>query len=293
MTERRRAERPLKVFVTGANGQLGRDVVRAWTAAGHEVLGFGRSALDVTDRTAVVRLLESQRPDLVVNCAAWTAVDACESDPERARMANADAVANLVEGCASGSTRLVQVSTDYVFDGTQPAPYVETDVPNPMSVYGATKLAGERAALELGDRASVVRTSWVCSEHGSNMVKTILRLAGERPQLQFVADQVGHPTFTADLAEQLRRIADEGIPGVIHATNQGAVSWYEFAREVVAASGRDPDMVQPIATSDLDPPRPAPRPANSVLDNAVLRSAGVPLLRDFREPLAEVVAKLA
>ncbi len=284
--------RPLKIFVTGANGQLGRDVVHVWTAAGHDVAGFGRSALDVTDRGAVVRMLDSQRPDIVVNCAAWTAVDACESDPERAQIANADSVAHLVEGCLAAGARLIHVSTDYVFDGSKPTPYVETDEPNPVSVYGTTKLAGEHAALQLGDRAAVVRTSWVCSEHGSNMVKTVLRLAAERPQLAFVADQVGHPTFTADLAEQLHRIADEELSGVIHATNQGAVSWYEFAREVVAASGRDPEMVRPIATADLQPPRPAPRPANSVLDNAVLRAAGVPLLRDFREPLAEVVAKL-
>lgn len=282
----------LKVFVTGANGQLGRDVVIACERAGDEVTGFGHDGLDVTDRDAVVGLLTQQRPDIVVHCAAWTAVDACESDQARAQTVNADAVRHVVEGCDAVGARLVAVSTDYVFDGTKASPYVETDVTNPMSVYGATKLAGERAALALGDRAAVVRTSWVCGEHGANMVKTVLRLAAERPQLQFVADQVGHPTFTADLAPLLRRIAGDGMTGVIHATNQGAVSWYEFAREVVKASGRDPEMVQPIVTADLQPPRPAPRPANSVLDNAVLRDAGVPLLRDFRDPLAEVVARL-
>ena len=284
--------RPLKIFVTGANGQLGRDVVRTWTAAGHDVAGFGSVGLDVTDRDAVVRMLEHQRPHVVINCAAWTAVDACESDPERAHTVNADGVANVAEGCAAAGARLIHISTDYVFDGSKPTPYVEADEPNPVSVYGRSKLAGEQAALQLGSGAAIVRTSWVCGEHGANMVKTVLRLAAERPELSFVADQIGHPTFTADLAEQLLRIADAELSGVIHATNQGAVSWYEFAREVVAASGRDPEMVHPIATVDLQPPRPAPRPANSVLDNAVLRDAGVPLLRDFREPLAEVVAKL-
>jgi dTDP-4-dehydrorhamnose reductase len=282
-----------KVFVTGASGQLGRDVVIACTAAGDDVHGLGHQGLDVTDRDAVIGLLTHQRPDLVVHCAAWTAVDACEADRERAQLTNADAVRHVVDGCAEVGARLVHVSTDYVFDGTKPSAYVETDPTNPMSVYGETKLGGERAALALGDAAAIVRTSWVCGEHGANMVKTILRLAADRPELQFVADQVGHPTFTADLAPLLRRIGVDELSGVIHATNQGAVSWFEFAREVVAASGRDPEMVQPIATADLQPPRPAPRPANSVLDNAALRAADVPLLRDFREPLAELVARLS
>ena len=282
----------MKVVVTGANGQLGTDVVQSWTAAGDTVLGLGHHGLDITDRRAVMHLLTRERPDVVVNCAAWTAVDACESDPERARQANADAVGYLVEGCAATEARLVQISTDYVFDGTKAGPYVESDATNPTSVYGQSKLAGEAAALSLGDRAAVVRTSWVCGEHGGNMVKTILRLAAIQPQLAFVADQVGHPTFTADLAPLLRRIAAAELNGVVHATNQGAVSWFEFAQAVVAASGRDPAMVSPIATADLQPPRPAPRPPNSVLDNAALRAAGIGLLRDFHEPLAELVARL-
>jgi dTDP-4-dehydrorhamnose reductase len=132
----------------------------------------------------------------------------------------------------------------------------------------------------------------VCGEHGNNMVKTVLRLAAERDSLSFVDDQRGCPTFTADLAPLLRRLAVERRTGVHHATNQGAVSWYEFVRAMVSAAGRDPGMVHPIRTADLDPPRPAPRPANSVLDNAVLRLGGIPLLRDFREPLAELVARL-
>lgn len=282
----------MKAVVTGANGQLGTDVVRSWTTAGDTVLGLGRHGLDITDRTAVLHLVTRERPDVVVNCAAWTAVDACESDPDRAQLENADAVGFLAEACATVGARLLHVSTDYVFDGTKSAPYVESDATNPMSVYGRSKLAGEAAALTRGDRNAVVRTSWVCGEHGGNMVKTILRLAAERPQLAFVADQIGHPTFTADLAPMLREIAVAELGGVIHATNQGAVSWFEFAQAVVAASGRDPAMVAPIATADLQPPRPAPRPANSVLDNAVLRAAGLRPLRDFREPLAELVARL-
>jgi dTDP-4-dehydrorhamnose reductase len=165
-----------------------------------------------------------------------------------------------------------------------------------MGVYGASKRAGELEALALGTSAAVVRTSWVSGEHGSNMVKTIIRVADggdDTPgRMAFVDDQRGHPTFTADLAPLLRRLAVDRRSGVIHATNQGAVSWFGFAQAVVAGIGRPPGIVRPITTAELDPPRPAPRPANSVLDNSVLRSAGIPLLRDFREPLAELIAAL-
>jgi dTDP-4-dehydrorhamnose reductase len=233
----------------------------------------------------------------VVNAAAWTAVDACESDPQRAFTSNGLAVRWIAEGCDRVGAHLVHVSTDYVFDGTLARPYHEWDVTNPLSVYGASKLAGEREAQALGTAVSVVRTSWVCGEHGANMVRTIMRLAGTSDatpgSLAFVDDQRGHPTLTADLAPLLRRLASERRSGVYHATNQGAVSWYEFAREVVTAMGRDPSLVRPIATAELQPPRPAPRPANSVLENAALAAAGVPLLDDFRAPLRALVTALS
>lgn len=283
----------MRALVTGAAGQLGLDVAAAWSAAGDEVTALSRADLDVTGRDAVLAAVTSLRPQVVVHAAAWTAVDACESDPDRAFLANATAVRWVAEACHRVGAHLVHVSTDYVFDGSLDRAYHEHDVVGPRSVYGASKLAGEREALALGPAASVVRTSWVCGTNGSNMVKTIMRLAAERTELAFVDDQRGHPTFTHDLAPLLRRIALDRISGVVHATNQGACSWFDFAREVVTAMGRTPDMVRPVATADLQPPRPAPRPANSVLDNAVLRAAGVPLLRDFREPLAETVACLS
>jgi dTDP-4-dehydrorhamnose reductase len=230
---------------------------------------------------------------VVINCASWTAVDACEGDPDRALAANGLAVRWLAESCDRVDAHLVQVSTDYVFDGTLDRPYHEWDDTDPQSVYGLTKLIGEREALVLGASATVVRTSWVCGVNGQNMVKTIMRLAGQHAQLSFVDDQIGHPTFTADLAPMVRRLALDRRSGVVHATNQGATSWCGFAREVVVAMGKDPEMVRPITTAELQPPRPAPRPANSVLDNAVLRMAGVPLLRDFREPLRETVHALS
>ncbi len=282
----------MRLLVTGAAGQLGRDVVSASTAAGDDVHGFDHRSLDVGSRDEVLSAISATRPDAVVHCGAWTAVDACESEPDRAWLVNALAVRWIAEGCRAVGAHLVHVSTDYVFDGTKTGPYQEWDAPNPQSVYGRSKLGGEIEALGAGIGAAVVRTSWVCGEHGNNMAKTILRLAAERPELAFVDDQIGHPTFTADLAPMLRRLALDRRSGVHHLTNSGAVSWYQFARDVVAADGRDPEMVRPIATSDLQPPRPAPRPANSVLDNAVARLAGLPPMRDYREPLAELVARL-
>ncbi len=279
----------MKVLVTGTGGQLGHDVVRVCSAAGDDVVAADHARLDATDRDAVLGAITILRPDVVMHCAAWTAVDACEADPDRAWAANALAVRWVADGCRRAGSHLVHVSTDYVFSGEQDEPYTEWDVPDPLGVYGRSKLGGE---LEAGPEATIVRTSWVCGEHGANMVKTVLRLAAEMDSLAFVADQRGHPSFTADLAPMIRRLGLDRRPGIHHVTNQGAVSWYEFAREVVAAAGRDPEMVRPIATEDLQPPRPAPRPANSVLDNAVLRLGGLPLLDDFRVPLRRLVAAL-
>jgi dTDP-4-dehydrorhamnose reductase len=280
----------VKLLVTGAAGQLGVDVVQHARSLGDDVVALDRVALDITDVDAVRDLLEAVRPDAVVNAAAYTAVDACETNESRAFAVNADAVGHLSAACELVGAHLVHVSTDYVFDGTLDRPYREDDRTNPQSVYGRSKLAGEHAA---GPGAAVARTSWVCGEHGDNMVKLVLRLASNPDQgLAFVDDQRGQPTFTADLAPALHRLASDRRTGIHHVTNQGAVSWYEFVREILSASGDDPDRVRPIATADLDPPRPAPRPANSVLDNAAWRAAGLPMLRNFRDPLAELVAKL-
>jgi len=282
----------MRLLITGAGGQLGIDLVRCCEAAGDDVVATNHAALDITDRDAVHGAVSMLRPDVVINCAAWTAVDACEGDPDRAFAQNGLAVRWLAESCDDAGARLVQISTDYVFDGLLDRPYSEWDDPAPQSVYGASKLAGEREAMVLGAAAAIVRTSWVCSENGSNMVRTIMRLASERPELAFVSDQIGHPTFTADLAPMIRRIAVDRRSGVHHVTNQTATSWYGFARDVVAAMGKNPDMVRAITSAELQPARPAARPANSVLDNAVLRMAGVPLLRDYGDPLRETVKAL-
>lgn len=279
----------MRLLVTGANGQLGTELVTAGRTAGHEVVATTRADIDVTDPESVRRGVTAARPDVILHAAAWTAVDDCESDPGRALEVNGDGTARMVEAAEACGARVLYVSTDYVFDGTKPTPYVEADEPNPRSAYGRSKLAGER---RLRDVDAIVRVSWLCGFHGANMVKTILRLQSTRPRLAFVADQVGHPTFADDVAGMIVRLAGESRSGIWHVTNQGAVSWYEFAREVVRLAGGDPSVVDAISTADLDPPRPAPRPANSVLDNAALRAAGIPLLADFREPLARLLERL-
>ena len=282
----------MKMLVTGAQGQMGRDLIEVADSVGEEAIGLDLDTLDITDRDAVHAVIAELRPDVVVNCAAFTAVDACEDHAEQALEVNGHAVRWLAEAVDAVGGHLVQISTDYVFDGTLDRPYVETDTPNPRSVYGRTKLVGEHEALALGAAGAVVRTSWVCGYHGANMVKTVLRLRRENRPLAFVDDQIGHPTFTADLAPALLQLARDRRAGIFHLTNQGAVSWYEFVCAVVQGMGEDPALVRAIATADLDPPRPAPRPANSVLENRAWRAAGYRPLRDFREPLTELLTRL-
>jgi dTDP-4-dehydrorhamnose reductase len=280
----------LRVLVTGAGGMVGREVVELFGGEGvHEVVALDHTALDVGDRDSVLGAIGSNQPDAIVHCAAMTAVDACESEPDKAFLVNALGVRFVMEGARRAGAYMVTLSTDYVFDGSQSEPYHEWDTPNPASVYGQSKLAGE---FEIDLECAVVRTSWVIGRYGANMAKTVLRLAAGDSPLRFVDDQRGCPTVAADLATVLRTFVVERLPGTWHVTNQGAVSWFEFAGEVLRAAGHDPARVEPISTADLDPPRPAPRPANSVLDNRALRLAGRPLLPDFRESLPALVRAL-
>ena len=285
----------MKVLVTGCKGQLGTELMRLLELSSHEVVGVDVDTCDITDRAQVLDLFSSFRPDSVLHGAAFTAVDLCESQPETAFAVNSLATRFIADGARRVNAHVVYVSTDYVFDGAKETPYVEWDTPNPQSIYGLSKLGGE---LELDPSWAVARTSWVCGVHGNNMVKTVLRVAAERDQLSFVSDQVGHPTFAGDLAAKLLQMAEAHVPGVHHVTNQGAVSWFEFVRAILDAAGDNPEKVRPVTTAEFESGRPAdappmaPRPANSVLENFALRESGLGLLRDFREPLAEVVATL-
>jgi dTDP-4-dehydrorhamnose reductase len=279
----------MKLFVTGAGGQLGHELVEAIRAAGHEPIATTHAQLDITDEEAVRIAIGSAKPDVVIHAAAWTAVDACEGDIEKAMLVNGAASKYVADAAHAVGARVVYISTDYVFDGSKPTPYNEDDVPNPQSAYGASKLAGEQA---MSEQDAIVRISWVCGFHGANMVKTILKLGATMSELKFVDDQIGNPTFADDAAKAIVNIATSGLGGIWHVTNQGVVSWYEFAREVLLTAGMDAAKVKPIATSDLQPPRPAKRPANSVLHNGRMIAEGMAILPDFREPLARLVRRL-
>jgi dTDP-4-dehydrorhamnose reductase len=277
-------------MVTGSNGQLGRELMAVLgDARHHEVIPAARPRFDLADRDSVLGAICTTAPELILHAGAFTAVDLCESEVDQAFQVNSLGTRYVADGARRVGAHVVYVSTDYVFDGTKPDPYVEWDMPSAVSVYGRSKLGGER---ELDPTWTIARVSWVSGYHGANMVKTVLRVAQNPGPLRFVDDQRGHPTFADDLAGMLVRLGIDRRPGIHHVTNQGAVSWYEFAREVLSAAGEDAARVEPIATCDLQPPRPAPRPANSVLDNAALRLGGVPLLPDFREPLRRLVERL-
>ena len=281
----------MRVLITGSAGQLGTDLVASANHAGLDVIATSHADLDITDRNSVSQKIASAAPEAIIHAAAWTAVDACESDIKKAMAINSDGTANVANAARQIGARVIYISTDYVFDGTKATPYIESDIPNPQSVYGASKLAGERH-LDL-NQDSVVRISWVCGEHGNNMVKTILRLAATSPTLTFVDDQIGSPTFTSDIAPVLVDFARESRTGIWHLTNQGTTSWFGFAQDVLRAAELDPNRVQPIATADLRPQRPAKRPANSVLENAHMCKANLTLLDDYHIPLQRLVDRLA
>ena len=277
----------MKVLVTGAAGQVGRELVNA--LAPYEVIACTRAELDAGDRNSTLAAITSTHPDAIVHCAGWTNVDGCEGDHDRAFRDNALANRNVMDAARRVGAYVVALSTDYVFDGEKEAAYHEWDTPNPQSIYGESKLAGE---FEIDPDCAVVRTSWVCGQHGSNAVKTVLGLAQQNGNMRFVTDQRGSPTIVSDLVVVLRSFVVDRLPGTWHVTNQGALTWYELARVVLTAAGDDPGRVQPITTAEMDPPRAAPRPANSELENRALRLAGRELLPDYRESLPRLVKQL-
>jgi dTDP-4-dehydrorhamnose reductase len=273
-------------LVTGAAGMLGRDLTALIAErGGDELTSLARADLDITDREAVTASVQAARPDVVVNCAAWTAVDAAETEEDAALAVNGAGPRNLAAACAVAGTRLVQPSTDYVFRGDGTRPYAEDDQPAPATAYGRTKLAGERAVIELlPDAGYVLRTAWLYGAHGPNFVRTMIRLEGARDTVAVVNDQHGQPTWTADVARQIVLLVDSGGPaGIYHATSSGQTTWFELARAVFGLLGADPGRVTPTDSRELA--RPAPRPAYSVLGHARWASVGLPALPGWEQSL--------
>jgi len=253
----------MRVLITGAGGMLARDLIPVLSGRGHETLAPNESELDITDLHTVSTIVESLKPELIINCAAYTRVDDAEVEEVKALQVNGHGVENLCMACRSGNIPLLHFSTDYVFDGTKPTPYSIHDKPNPINAYGRSKLTGEKHILKLMDKFYIIRTSWLFGLHGNNFVETMLSLAKSQKSINVVNDQRGCPTWTVHLSQAIAELIETGRYGIYHITNSGSVTWYEFAREIFRLSGIHMNVI-PV-TSDRFP-RPAKRPHNSVLD---------------------------
>jgi dTDP-4-dehydrorhamnose reductase len=271
-------------MLVGRDGQVGRELARSLAPLG-EVHALGRSQLDLADAGRISAVVRAASPVVIVNAAAYTAVDRAESEPELAFAVNATAPGVLAAEAARLGALLVHYSTDYVFDGSKPAAYVEDDPPHPLNVYGASKLAGERAIAAAGCRRLILRTSWVYGPHGSNFMLTILRAARERPELRVVDDQVGAPTSSVALARATAQVLRAGGEGLYHLSAAGKTSWCGFARAILAHAGLDTPVV---AIRSEEYPAAARRPRNSLLDNSRLQATFGVALAPWEEGLAEV-----
>jgi dTDP-4-dehydrorhamnose reductase len=277
----------MKIVVTGANGMLGQDLVPILRDYGHTVSGHGSAGLDITDIEATRRVLAAEAPDLVIQCAAYTNVDGAESDPERAFLVNGHGAQTVALACQTLNAAMMYISTDYVFDGTLTRPYLEIDRPNPQSVYGQSKYAGELWVQQLLTRFYIVRTSWLYGRHGKNFVETMRKLGREKPELGVEADQHGSPTWTVPLSHAIAQLIETGRYGLYQATGQGQTTWAGFTEKILELEGLK-TPVNPITTEQLN--RPAPRPAHSVMANLNLKLSGVPLLPPWEESLASYLS---
>lgn len=280
-----------RVLVTGGNGQVGRSIAELASDARFAALDIAvtnRSTVDITDRAGLNAAFDRLQPDVVINAAAYTSVDAAESDEAAATAVNTDGVASLADLCAAHGARLLHLSTDYVFDGTKDGWYVESDPIAPLGVYGRTKAAGEAAARACPAHL-ILRTSWVYATHGNNFVKTMLRIGAELPELGVVDDQVGCPTSAHDIAEALLHLSSLNVNGTYHLAGSDSASWHEFAEAIFAAAGLT-TTANPISTADY--PTIAPRPANSRLDSSALADATGVRLPGWRDSLFGVVSTI-
>ncbi len=271
----------MKIALTGAEGMLGHAVRDAFSDV--ELIGFSHDRLDITVLDSAVKRIRDVKPDFLIHSAAFTDVDRCESEPERAYLVNGIGTRNVAMACEEIKCPVVYISTDYVFDGSKKGPYDEWDRTNPINVYGVSKLMGERFVSTLTNRFYVVRTSWLYGGYGRNFVDTIVKLLSERESVEVVNDQVGCPTYTRDLARKLREIIGKGY-GIHHITNAGNCSWYDFAVAIALKMGLKKE-IGPVSSERFK--RPARRPANSVLGNTMLKLEGIEELRHWEDALSE------
>lgn len=271
----------MKIVLTGANGMLGHAIKKIFSDI--DLIGFDYSDFDITVLDDVMKRIKAARPDFLIHAAAFTNVDQCESEPEKAYLVNGIGARNIAMACDEIKCPVVYISTDYVFDGTKGAPYDEWDGTSPVNKYGLSKLMGERFVTSLTNRFYIIRTSWLYGKHGKNFVDTIRELLSEKESIEVVNDQFGCPTFTDDLAGKIREIVGKGY-GIYHVTNTGSCSWYEFAVEIASKTGLKKEVV-PVTSGRFK--RPARRPAFSVLNNTMLKLEGINEPRHWEEALGE------
>jgi len=282
----------MKLLIIGSNGQLGGDFVKMAGHQGHAVIPIDYPRIDIRDKSSVESVINNSAPDAVINCAAFTAVDDCETNSEAAFALNAGACENLALAAKKRASLLIHISTDYVFDGAASSPYTEDCPANPQTVYGRSKLRGEEIITELyGGGSMIFRIAWLYGAGGTNFVKTIRRAAlsnrQENKPLKVVNDQFGTPTWTVSVCRQILSVIDRGERGVFHATCEGACTWFDFAKEIVAACGIDADVL-PCTTEEF--PRKAPRPRYSVLENARLKAINTHIMPEWREAFHEFLS---
>lgn len=285
-----------RVLVTGCRGQLGSDLM-SMLADAYEISGCDIGDFDITDRDKVLGRIAAINPDVVLHAAAWTDVDACETDEAAAMAVNAEAAGHVAEACRENGARMIFYSTDYVFDGTATSPYTETAAPNPQSVYGRSKLEGEQRVADMLDPVAILRLAWVYGFHGRNFVRTMIKLgweqtrAGHRGEIitpiKVVDDQTGNPTWTAEIVRQTAVVLEKDLAGLFHCTAEGETSWYGLAKQVFETLGLTV-YVRPCTTKEF--PRPAPRPAYSSLENERFKQLGLNVMRDYTEALHEFLS---
>jgi len=279
-----------RILVIGAQGMLGRDLVEALRSSfrGGEVVGWDIDEIDIQEEKGTVAKIENLRPRIVINVAAYTDVDGCELHKERAFAINAEGMRHVALGAVRCGARVVYLSTDYIFDGKKGKPYVEDDLPNPMNVYGRSKLKGEEYVLELAREALIVRTQWLYGRHGNNFVDVILRQAREKEGLSVVNDQTGLPTYTVDLSKAISLLIERNARGVFHVANSDPCTWYDYAKIILELSGIKGMKVIPITSKELG--RLAPRPSYSVLDTQKFQRETGMTLRPWPEALEDYLS---